>query len=561
MNSETRNCQNCKKDFVIKSDDFAFYEKIKVPAPTWCPECRMVRRMLFRNERTWYRRKCDATGENILSVFAPDKPYKVYKQDYWRSDAWDPLEYGREYNFSRKFFEQFNDLLVAIPHPNLIQKNIVDSEYSNNALNIKDCYFVAGLDGAEDSAYLFGALLDTKNCLDLHQCNHSEYSYELVDCQKSSRLFFSQACDSCLDSWFLYDCRGCQSCFGCVGLRNKQYYIYNEPYSKEEYQKTIKEKIGSHASLLEAKKEFEELKLITPHKYAAILKSENVVGDDISNARNCYMGFSLREDVENVHYTFRSHVKTRDGMDAYIAWNGAELFYECLSVSAQRVLGSVYIWGGFDVQYSYNCFDCNNIFGCVGLKNKSYCALNKQYTKDEYEKLVTKIIESMRQNKEYGEFFPADISLFKYNETVAQEYYPITKEKAIERDYGWRDSEPKNYNITIDSKNLPDNIDEVKDDIVNEVVGCEHSGQCHEQCFTAFKIIPMELNFYRRFKIPLPRLCPSCRHGQRLSLKNPLRLWHRKCMKEGCVNEFETSYAPDRKETVYCEQCYQAEVV
>ncbi|MBI4119570.1 MAG: hypothetical protein HY456_01835 [Parcubacteria group bacterium] len=27
-----------------------------------------------------------------------------------------------------------------------------------------------------------------------------------------------------------------------------------------------------------------------------------------------------------------------------------------------------------------------------------------------------------------------------------------------------------------------------------------------------------------------------------------------------CPNEFETSYAPERSEIVYCEQCYNAEV-
>jgi hypothetical protein len=85
--------------------------------------------------------------------------------------------------------------------------------------------------------------------------------------------------------------------------------------------------------------------------------------------------------------------------------------------------------------------------------------------------------------------------------------------------------------------------------------------------------------------VPLPRLCPNCRHYQRLKQRNPLKLWHRKCMCQGkygtnnlqlttynntvthfhgdqpCPNEFETSYAPDRKEIVYCEQCYNAEVV
>ena len=41
MNSETRNCQNCKKDFLIEGDDFSFYKKLGVPSPTWCPDCRL----------------------------------------------------------------------------------------------------------------------------------------------------------------------------------------------------------------------------------------------------------------------------------------------------------------------------------------------------------------------------------------------------------------------------------------------------------------------------------------------------------------------------------------
>ena len=38
----TGECQNCKTKFEITADDMRFYERIKVPPPTWCPECRMV---------------------------------------------------------------------------------------------------------------------------------------------------------------------------------------------------------------------------------------------------------------------------------------------------------------------------------------------------------------------------------------------------------------------------------------------------------------------------------------------------------------------------------------
>ncbi|MEI6280662.1 MAG: hypothetical protein WCP17_01540, partial [bacterium] len=103
-------------------------------------------------------------------------------------------------------------------------------------------------------------------------------------------------------------------------------------------------------------------------------------------------------------------------------------------------------------------------------------------------------------------------------------------------------------------------IKDVDESIINKVISCEHEGKCNDQCTKAFKVIEAEFAFYKNYKIPIPKLCPSCRHYIRFNQKNPLKLWHRKCMKEGCENEFETSYAPERPEIVYCEKCYQAEV-
>src|SRR3989338_2462458 len=101
---ETRKCQNCHREFDIQPEDFIFYEKISVPPPTFCPECRMIRRFMFRNENALYKRKCDATGKEIISMFAPENPFKVYEHSYWWSDNWDPRDYGKEYDFSKLFF-------------------------------------------------------------------------------------------------------------------------------------------------------------------------------------------------------------------------------------------------------------------------------------------------------------------------------------------------------------------------------------------------------------------------------------------------------------------------
>ena len=182
----------------------------------------------------------------------------------------------------------------------------------------------------------------------------------------------------------------------------------------------------------------------------------------------------------------------------------------------------------------------------------------------------------------YGEFFPPELSPFSYNETIAQEYFPLTKEEAEEKGYRWKDPEKRDYQITKKPSSLPDNINDVDDSIIKEIIGCEHEGKCNEQCTEAFKIIPQGLEFYRKMNLPLPRLCPNCRHYQRIKQRNPLKLWHRKCQcagvdsdnkvyknttvhshhgKNHCPNEFETSYSPEREEIVYCEKCYQDEVV
>ena len=104
------------------------------------------------------------------------------------------------------------------------------------------------------------------------------------------------------------------------------------------------------------------------------------------------------------------------------------------------------------------------------------------------------------------------------------------------------------------------NFDDNKIDITKEVIGCLHEENCQDRCKGAYKIIEDELNLYKRLGVPLPRLCFFCRHESRLRMRTPMKLWHRSCMKEGCTNEFETSYAPERPEIVYCEKCYQQEV-
>ena len=582
MEQQTKNCQNCKKDFIIEPDDFTFYEKMKVPAPTWCPECRLIRKLTWRNDRTLYKRRCDMCDKSIISIYQDSSPLKVYCQECWWSDKWDSSAFALKFNSGKPFLSQFQQLSEQVPVMSLFNTNAVNSEYCNYAGNSKDCYLFFGGRESENVSYV-NRVFSSKDSLDLYDGNKLELCYECVQCKNSNHLLFSQLCSDCNDSWFLYDCKGCQNCFGCTNLRGQKYQIFNKPYSKEEYSEKIKEfDITTYAGIGKIKKLVAEYFSQSIHRYAHIVNSPGSTGDNLYNAKNCEYCFDVTgTDSENSKYNHFVGVGIKDCYDNY-GISKLEESYETLATGFESTGNSRYFFSNFikgchDLWYSYGCQNSSNLFGCIGLRDKRYCVLNKQYTKEEYEGIVSKVIKHMDDMPyvdargriyRYGEFFPSELSPFCYNETIAQEYFPLTKEEALNKGYTWKDKEGKKYTIDIKAEDIPDSIKDVKDDITGKVVECGHKGECNDQCTEAFKIVPQELQFYKRMNLPLPHLCPNCRHYQRLGQRNPLKLWHRQCMCEKdhsnhdgrCSNEFETPYSPDRKEIVYCEQCYNAEI-
>lgn len=373
--------------------------------------------------------------------------------------------------------------------------------------------------------------------------------------------------------------------------------IRNKQYDRDEYFNKLKElNFGSYSRREEAKKEFDRLIVRALHRYADIVKATGSSGNYIANAKQAVSCFNVY-NVENIKYCLRVF-NLKDSFDVSYHIN-SELVYEYTSGggTSQKMLFSMFSLNVLrDVDYTDHCTSCSDLFGCIAVRNKRYCILNKEYKEDEYFSLRAKIVEHMREvpyvdsegrRYSYGEFFPVDLSPFGYNETIAQEHFPLKRENAKEKGYRWRDREKMRYGAMVSSDRLPDHISEVQDSITEQTIACqhhennEHPAQCEASCATAFKIVPLELQFYRSKGIPLPRACPNCRHFERLQKVVPLKLWHRQCQCAGkgsenkvyenttthqhgttpCPNEFETSYAPERKEIVYCESCYNAEVV
>src|SRR3989344_2593744 len=145
-------CSKCKQGFEITPDDQAFYQKIAVPAPTLCPSCRAIRRMVWWNEHHLYRKK-DMHGTEIFSTFPEASPIKIMERDAWWGDAWDAMEYGKDYDFSKPFFMQFGELMRAVPWPSRDVQRLVNSDYSNMASDLKNCYLVFNSGKSENCLY------------------------------------------------------------------------------------------------------------------------------------------------------------------------------------------------------------------------------------------------------------------------------------------------------------------------------------------------------------------------------------------------------------------------
>lgn len=559
--NETKNCKNCKKEFAITSDDKTYYQMIAVPHPTHCPACRLQRRMAWRNERFLHPRTCSAIGKQIISNFKADVQFPVYSREYWYSDKWDATTFGRDYDFSRDFFAQFADLQNVAPRLQMWLVNCINSDYSNYAVDSKDCYLCFTALGGNENCSYSGYLMGSIQCCDSYLINKCELCFECVNCDTCYGLRYGTDCKNCRDSWFLIDCTNCADCVGCVGLHDKQYCIANVQYSKEAYQEKLKSlDVSSRKSIAMLKANVEALAKTIPKRFMHGVKNVDVSGDYINNSKNVHGGYMVNncEDAKNIY--FCSNGKSL--RDVTVSPLNNELIYECHAIPKSNYAikcSELCANGCHDLEYCVSCDSSSDCFGCIGLRGKQYCILNKQYSKEEYVALKEKIIAQMKTQGEYGEFFPITLSPFPYNETLAQEYFPLDEARAKEKGYAWHDIEQRNYTPTIAAGSMPDRTSDITENIVKEIIECEDKRECSHGCTGAFRIIPTEFQTYQQLKIAPPTRCPNCRHHTRMPRKNPLTFWNRQCAK--CNAAITTSYSSDRPEIVYCETCYQKEMI
>ncbi len=550
MEPQTKSCQNCKKDFTIESDDFLFYEKLKVNVPNLCFECGMGRLTSLRNEINIYWNNCNNCGNKTMSLYHPDSNYNIYCHSCWWGDGWDGINQGIDFDDSRPLIDQINHLQKIVPREAVIVLNSINCDYGNNIRDSKDCYFCFLIAGSEHLLYSMWMVND-KDCMEDHKVVDSELVINSVDVSNSYKSAYLQDSSDCSFCYFSYDLKGCNNCLFSSNLRNKSYCFNNKQLTKEEYQKEF-DKIfdGSFETLNKSIDKYNLVRRNAIHRFSFSLKSTDSIGNYLQNCTNNYWCF--------------------DGVGNQNVRNVASILYSkdtCFSYSigtqpTENIFGGCVIKGGSMIKNSFNIFNssfcylsdslisCSNCIGCVGLKKKEYCILNKQYSKEEYEN----IFEKIEKNGELSNFIEPKFSTFAYNETIANDYYPLSKEDALNQGYRWQDDIPiTKGKTTLKIEEIKDNIKDIDNNILNHILECQ-------KCKRNYRIVSDELSSLKNFNLPIPRDCPQCRMFERRKMRLPFKLWHRKCMKDGCTNTFETSYSPERPEIIYCEKCYQQEV-
>ncbi len=520
----------------------------EIPAPTLCPDCRQQRRLVRRNERHLYRRTCDKCSCSMISSYSTDKHFTVYCHECWWGDSWDRQSYGREYDFTRGFFDQFGELQRSVPRLTLMNRNPENSEYCNYAGDNKNCFLAVGGSWYNENCLYGTRFLRSRSSIDCSFTYQCELCYEVVWGNGLYDCFFVIDSFNCSNCYFSRNLRGCTNCFFSSNLRNKSYQIKNLPATKEECE-ALRAKLASFSALEQMKQEFETEMARAVRPATLNINCEGSSGDYLTNCKNARHSF-MSIDVEDGRYLILGD----EGKNLYdcscTGYNQAELFYETISagIGGKLNLFSSGNWSCSSIAYCDTIMSCMDCFGCVGLKFQKYCILNKQYSREDYEKLIPRIIESMRKTKEWGEFFPPALSPWAFNETLAAELFPLTREEAEKRGYYWEDEEPT---APLQKKiSPPDRIADLDESILREVLSCTN-------CEKPYKIVPQEFSFYQANKIALPRRCPHCRHERRVRLRNPAKLWPRECSR--CGKELLSSYAPSRPETIACEDCYLKE--
>lgn len=133
--------------------------------------------------------------------------------------------------------EQFETFLHNFPQKATNNINCHHT-YGHNLINGENTTFCFNVKNIRDCKYsMFGDTLEDAH--DLTTGGQLKLCYQGIVPDFSFHACFTIFCRSCTRIRYSEMCHHCTDCFGCVGLKNQQYCIFNKQYTPEEYEKTV----------------------------------------------------------------------------------------------------------------------------------------------------------------------------------------------------------------------------------------------------------------------------------------------------------------------------------
>ena len=497
----TKTCAVSGKEFVIDDRDQAYYKRIGVPHPTLCPEARERRRWAWRG-KNFHLRPCVQCDKMAMSYFAPESNIKTVCETCFQSEAFEVFSYGRDFDFSRPFFEQFMELYYEVPkNAGNIGPSNENSRFIICSSWNKNCYLCDETDNCRDCAFSYN-LQKCEDIIESIYVRDSQIGYRLEKAENCYQIFCAENVFNCSESAFLKNCRACKKCLFCTDLNSQEYHLFNKPVSKAEFEKHWNFIFsGNPEHFATAEKQWQDFLKTQNTSDKVLVNTEGCTGNYLSNCKDC-LDCYYSDNCRDCRYSSDIHF-SKDAYDISI-YEG-ELMYETLHAGPKgyNIKFSQLLWFCSDCEYSIECWHSKDCFGCTGLKKSQYCIFNKQYSKEAYFILRDKIIDHMKSTGEYGEFFPIKYSPHAYNHTMAERFYPASAEIAQTYGQGW-DTDWEQKLRKLDKPTTSD----VPQDIA--MIDIQKTYTCHETGKT-FRFIPTEIAFYKKWGIPLPTNDPLIR--------------------------------------------------
>jgi hypothetical protein len=291
------------------------------------------------------------------------------------------------------FLTEFKKLLLEQPRYNLKIVNSENCDYADTAVNSQDCYYSFGAFHSENLLYSRYSR-NCKNSSDLTFCFDCEWCHECVGCSKSYGLSYSKYCSNCSNCSFCEDCTGCKDCFGCIGQHQKQYMMFNEQLTKEEYEKRLAQLDLSHPEVRAAIAErMEALRQQVPQLATHQTMTEASTGDNLVQTKNAYQCFDSY-DLEDSFYCIETN-SLKNCSDMTVCFKTEESYQCCHCPGDYNCKFCIHCDYCSDSTFCTYSMNLKNCFGCVYLKDKEYHILNKPYEPEEYFKKVKEIKQEL----------------------------------------------------------------------------------------------------------------------------------------------------------------------